>query len=95
MLPLHYSPVGLHCVLPSDEVTGDIGLGLSEASPQGVTRTIMRDGLPVLRVRMQLSDAARLLSALQANQRVVSACQSLMSSGNPSSEGSVVPGQSE
>jgi hypothetical protein len=79
----HYAPGGLRCVVPTCDNTGEIGLGFDAA-----------DGT-VSRVRLSLAHAALLLAALLDDQRVVAACQALSSSGSPSVDGSVVPGQSQ
>ncbi len=83
-LPLHvYPPAELHCVLPSCDQTREIGLGLRLA-----------DGT-LLRVRLSAHAANVIEAALSEDHARRTGTQSLMSSGRPSVDGSVVPGQSQ
>lgn len=78
-----YEPVGLRCVLPACEATGEVGLGFDRG-----------DG-SVLRLRISGAQAAELLASLQVDQGVPKAAHAPRSSGSPSVEGSVTPGQSQ
>lgn len=83
---LHYPRVQLCCVLPACHETAEVGIAFEDA----------RQPEP-LRLRLSLDDARALCQALLRDQRLwgASGVQSPTSSGRPSVEGSVVPGQSQ
>jgi hypothetical protein len=82
---MHYPLATLRCYLPTCSVTGEIGLGFNQ--PDGAA----------LRMRISNRDAWALMTGLMEDLLLQGyrppVNQSPISDGNPSLDGSVVPGQ--